>query len=408
MNIFNIICLILYPLPKVDKEYQKFCNEVLNQMKEIYNYYSKEYEYPINEPKIKNILNINDKNNNELKIKDNDITKSKNHKKSNKGIKGKKIINSNLTKSKKKEKIISLGIRQQNPNSNELILDNTNIDKSNNKINKMETQIIKEQKKDGWIVGKLKREDNSDFYIYNLIKYIPYKNRKTYLTETEIENLSYKDALQIETRNKANYYFSLLKEKNPVISIFLNNKDYNVTSVKISLFIFNFNFSLAINALFFDDEAIYEINQDNGSFNLSTQISRILLSALISGFIGYIAELFAFSQDSIIELRNYKDLNEAENKRVKLIKTLKIRYVLFFGIIILFNLAFFYYITAFCAIYSIIQTHMISDSMMSFLMTISYSIILSLISANFRISSLKKQNKIRHIFYFISWIIALL
>ena len=264
------------------------------------------------------------------------------------------------------------------------------------------------QKKDGWIVGKLKREDNSDFYIYNLIKYIPYKNRKTYLTETEIENLSYKDALQIETRNKANYYFSLLKEKNPVISIFLNNKDYNVTSVKISLFIFNFNFSLAINALFFDDEAIYEINQDNGSFNLSTQISRILYSALISGFIGYIAELFTFSQDSIIELRNYKDLNEAENKRVKLIKTLKIRYVLFFGIIILFNLAFFYYITAFCAIYSIIQTHMISDSMMSFLMTISYSIILSLISANFRISSLKKQNKIRHIFYFISWIIALL
>ena len=90
MNIFNIICLILYPLPKVDKEYQKFCNEVLNQMKEIYNYYSKEYEYPINEPKIKNILNINDKNNNELKIKDNDITKSKNHKKSKKGSKEKK------------------------------------------------------------------------------------------------------------------------------------------------------------------------------------------------------------------------------------------------------------------------------------------------------------------------------
>ena len=59
-------------------------------MKEICDYCSKECEYPMNEPKIKNILNINDKNNNELKIKDNDITKSKNHKKSNKGIKGKK------------------------------------------------------------------------------------------------------------------------------------------------------------------------------------------------------------------------------------------------------------------------------------------------------------------------------
>ena len=258
------------------------------------------------------------------------------------------------------------------------------------------------------IVSRLRRQGGSDFYICNVIKYIPYKNRKSYLTETEIENLSYKVALQIETRNKANYYFSFLKEKNQLISIFLNNKDYNVTSVKLSLFIFNFNFSLAINALFFDDEAIYEINQDDGSFNLSTQISRILYSALISGFIGYVVELFAFSQDSILQLRNFKDLNEAEIKKSKMIKTLKIRYVLFFSVNILFNLAFFYYITAFCAIYSIIQTHMIIDSLMSFLMTISYSIILSLIVANIRISSLKRDTKFRHFFYFVSWIISLL
>ena len=72
-------------------------------MKEIYNYYSKEYEYPINEPKIKNILNINDKNNDELKIKDNDITKSKNHKFKPNKIKEKRknyIFRNKATKSK--------------------------------------------------------------------------------------------------------------------------------------------------------------------------------------------------------------------------------------------------------------------------------------------------------------------
>ena len=56
--------------------------------------------------------------------------------------------------------------------------------------------------------------------MFNLIKYIPYQNRREYLSELEIENLSYSDALKIENRNKSNYYFSLLKEKNKIIYVF--------------------------------------------------------------------------------------------------------------------------------------------------------------------------------------------
>ena len=56
--------------------------------------------------------------------------------------------------------------------------------------------------------------------MFNLSKYIPYQNRREYLSELEIENLSYSDALKIENRNKSNYYFSLLKEKNKIIYVF--------------------------------------------------------------------------------------------------------------------------------------------------------------------------------------------
>ena len=100
-------------------------------------------------------------------------------------------------------------------------------------------------------IKELKKKEGIDFYIYNLIKYIDYEKRKNYLSEYEIENLSYKDALQIENRNKSNYYFALLQEKNKIISIFLNEQDYNIYNVKLSLFIFNFNLSMTINALFF-------------------------------------------------------------------------------------------------------------------------------------------------------------
>ena len=165
---------------------------------------------------------------------------------------------------------------------------------------------------------------------------------------------------------------------------------------------------MTINALFFNDEAIYEINQDNNSYHLSTQISRVLYSAIISAFINFIVEILAFSHKNIIQLRYYKDIINILNEEDKLIKKLKLKYILYFGMTILFNAIFFYYITAFCSVYSIIQTHMIIDSIMSFLLTMSYSIVLSLISAIIRISSLKKENKCRHLFYLISWIISLI
>ena len=253
-----------------------------------------------------------------------------------------------------------------------------------------------------------KSKKNLEIYINKVIEYIDINERKNYLSESEIENLSYNHAFNMDNRNKAYYYFSMLKEKNKIISIFLNDEDYNINTVKISLFVFNFNLSLTVNALFFNDEAIYEINQNGGSFDLSTQIVRIIISTVISVAIGSIVELLSLSHQNIIELRYFKDINKAKKEVPKLIKRLKIKYVLCYIISLFFNFIFFYYITAFCAIYSKIQIHMISDSLMSFLLTISYSIIFAMISTFIRNFSLQKENNIRKLFYLISWIISLI
>ena len=163
-----------------------------------------------------------------------------------------------------------------------------------------------------------------------------------------------------------------------------------------------------MNALFFNDEAIHKINQDNGSYNLSTQISSVLYSAIISSFINFIVEFLAFSHKDIIKLRYYKNTKEALIEKMPLIKKLKIKFVLYFAMTIIFNALFFYYITAFCAVYSIIHAHMITDSLMSFFLTVSYSVVLSMISSIIRIYSLKRENKLRHVYYLISWVVSLI
>ena len=285
-------------------------------------------------------------------------------------------------------------------------LNNSKIDKSNIELDK--DKDSKDSKDEEEIIKKLKGQKNSDYYVYYVIKNIELEKRKTYLSEYEMEGLSYKDAMEIEDRNKSNCYFDLLKEKNKIISIFLNDQDYNLQSMKISTFLFDFNLSLTINALFYNDQAIYEINQQDKESGYQTEYTRVIYSALISGVIGFIVQLLALSHKSIIELRNYKEISQVEIEIPKLIKKLKAKYVIYYALTIVLDIVFFYYITAFCAIYLIIQTNMISDSAFSFLLTMSYSIILSLISSIIRIFSIHKKSKFRHCLYFISWVLSLI
>ena len=95
--------------------------------------------------------------------------------------------------------------------------------------------ILHKDKSEEEIIKKLKEKNNSDFYIYKVIKGVIPEKRKEYLSEYEIGDLSYKNALLIEDRDNSDYYFALLQEKNKIISTFLNNEDYNIQSIKISL-----------------------------------------------------------------------------------------------------------------------------------------------------------------------------
>ena len=103
----------------------------------------------------------------------------------------------------------------KNKKTNKSIVNSITFENSNicfNKDNISETRLD-EAKREEKIITELKEKNNSDFYIYCIIKNIIFEKRKTLLSEYEIEGLSYKNALEIEDRNKSNYYFSLLKEK---------------------------------------------------------------------------------------------------------------------------------------------------------------------------------------------------
>ena len=170
-------------------------------------------------------------------------------------------------------------------------------------------------------------------------------------TDNELNSLTYDEALIIDSRTYFQYYISLLKTKQMLIFTFCNKNDYNSLNLKISLFLFSFGLYYTISSLFFQDSTIHKIYDDNGIFNFEYQIPKIIYSSLISTVITIIIKYLSLSENHVIKGKKSKDNPE------KIIKVLKIKFLLFFILII-----FWYYLSCFCAVYKNTQMHLLKDT----------------------------------------------
>ena len=231
-------------------------------------------------------------------------------------------------------------------------------------------------------------------------------------TENEINSLEYEKALILDKRNYIQFYISLVKTKHLLIfSFYFYNKDYNFQIIKIFLFFFFFSVHFAVNALFFNDETMHKIYIDEGKFNFIFQIPQIIYSSIISGIMSVIINYrnlqinLALSEKIILEIKEVKKFDDLNLKKSEVLKTLKIKFYLFFIITFLLLLTFMYYITCFCGIYINTQIHLIKDTIISFTLSLIYPFIIYLIPGIFRIKALRAKNKDKECLYKLSTII---
>jgi hypothetical protein len=164
-------------------------------------------------------------------------------------------------------------------------------------------------------------------YTYNKEIILKVKEIMAYNDE-EINNLSYKLALKFDKRTYCSYYLSLLKTKHILIFSFINKNDYNSRIIKMDLFFISFSIYMTINALFFNDDSMHKIYENNGSFNIEYQIAQIIYSTLISIILNIPLNLLAISNGSIIKFkhRKYENKNILNESYTSLNKNLKIKF----------------------------------------------------------------------------------
>ena len=234
------------------------------------------------------------------------------------------------------------------------------------------------------------------------------KHKKLMINDYEINIMSYKDAIKFDKRGYCDYYCSLLKRGQLILFSFVTKSDYNIRSVKISIFILFFALSYTVNTLFFTDDTMHNIVEVEGKFNILYQLPNILCSSLISFILNAIILNLALSEESLIELKNHKKDKSKIIKRFK--KILIIKLILFFVVGFILLIVSWYYVSCFCLVYKNTQLYLLKDTLINFAISCATPFILCLFPGIFRIPSLKGKNPNKPLLYkfskFIEFIIS--
>ena len=88
------------------------------------------------------------------------------------------------------------------------------------------------------------------------------------MNDCELNDLSYQLALIYDKRTYLQYYCSLLKKKNLILFVFTPANDYNLITLKVSLFLLSFSLYFTINCFFFTDNTMHKFYVDYNDFHL--------------------------------------------------------------------------------------------------------------------------------------------
>ena len=226
------------------------------------------------------------------------------------------------------------------------------------------------------------------------------------LNDQELNTLEYEQAIIYDRRDYLEYYWSLLKKKQLILFTFVPSNDYNLLSLKLSLFLISFSLYFTVNGFFFSDDTMHKIHENNGAYSIIHQIPQIVYSSVISTVINMILKLLSLSESNILIIKKEKNFALAKSNSKKVHKCIIIKFVIFFLLSLILLLFFWYFISCFCAVFTNTQLILIKDTLLSFVLSMVYPFPINLLPGIFRIPALRAKNK--RILYQISNLLALI
>ena len=149
---------------------------------------------------------------------------------------------------------------------------------------------------------------------------------------------------------------------------------------------------------------MHKLYIDQGKFDFIYQIPQIVFSSLISYVLDSLISYLSLSENDIIKIKEVKKENK-ENENINIlieknvVKKLKIKFGFFFLFSLIIILVFGFYVSCFCGVYKNTQIHLITDTSISFGLSLVTPFIFGVFPAIFRIASLRAKARNRNLMY---------
>ena len=235
------------------------------------------------------------------------------------------------------------------------------------------------------------------------------EDKPDYENDYELNTLKYLSAIKYDKRSCCEYYTSLLKNKQLFLFTFCSFNDYNSGIIKKFMFFLSFAIHYTINALFFNDDTMHQIYEDEGSYNISFQFPKILISALASTMLLRIMlETLILTDQNILQVKKQPMKKQAELMKQKVLKCINIKFTIFFILNFILLILFWFYLTCFNGVYENTQIYLIENTFISFGISLFYPFFWNIIPSLLRMCALDRKKPDKECLYSFSKICQLI
>ena len=275
-------------------------------------------------------------------------TNSKRNKKS------KDVLNSELSNLKGKK---SNTIRIADNKSNDILINKNSSEMVLKKKEKLDYEKISKSNNTDMDVKKEKKKDKKeDLEILD----------PDLLDNYEFNNLEYEQASEYDRRSFCRTYISVLMREELVLFTFFSCKDYNLFYVKIARFFILACTSMAFNALFFFHKTMYKKQDIEENWTFVQKLPQLLFVLVANHIIEVYLCYLSMTDSAIYKIKSIAKKPNNGKEVIDIIDCMKTKLIIFFISTFILFLCFWYFISAFCAVYKNTQKIFIRDSALSF------------------------------------------
>ena len=193
------------------------------------------------------------------------------------------------------------------------------------------------------------------------------KRRAEDLDMYELNNLEYDEACEIDDRGFCKTYCSVLMREHLVLFTFFTCYDYNLFYIKIEKFFVLICTQMTINGLFFIHESMHRKYTQGEDLTFVEKLPQLLFTLIGAHIIEVILCFFSMTDVHIYEIKSLPKEEKNSETLLNIMDRMKRKLVWFFVITFLLFLFYWYFISAFCAVYQNTQMIFLRDSGISIL-----------------------------------------